>query len=175
MMIWSPNVNGSYTSKSAYSWLLHQRLDDDLTIGWAWIWRMKSLENKKFLLQPITRFLLSKLLFVLVVIFRRRIFFIASEIVFSLSGFGEGWVLRSLISFITLVMCSGFKHIPRVRTIAGSLLDCGVFGMLGMIFVSTISEGPCRKSISQLPLCCSYFHHLGSVERSAEYSIEAYA
>lgn len=54
MMIWSPNVNGSYTSKSAYSWLLHQRLDDDLTIGWAWIWRMKSLENKKFLLQPIT-------------------------------------------------------------------------------------------------------------------------
>lgn len=49
MVIWKGNLNGSYTAKSSYPWLLKNRFGDQLTYVWNWIWRLKASKKIKFL------------------------------------------------------------------------------------------------------------------------------
>lgn len=49
ILIWNENLNGSYTTKSGYQWLLRRRLGDDLCNGWNWVWKVKAPEKLKFI------------------------------------------------------------------------------------------------------------------------------
>jgi len=50
--IWSHNKNGVYTTKSGYSWLLHNSTSSSITpshLSWSWIWSLKIPEKFKLL------------------------------------------------------------------------------------------------------------------------------
>jgi hypothetical protein len=48
--IWPQNKNGIYSTKSGYNWLIsHQASDNNHSVTWNWIWRLKVPEKFKFL------------------------------------------------------------------------------------------------------------------------------
>jgi len=50
--IWTPNKNGTYTTKSGYTWLLpHTDMVSHFNFysSWSWIWKLKLPEKFKFL------------------------------------------------------------------------------------------------------------------------------
>jgi len=50
--IWNHNINGTYTAKSRYSWLLshsESNINPSAIVSWSWIWRLKIPEKFKVL------------------------------------------------------------------------------------------------------------------------------
>jgi len=50
--MWTPNTNGTYTTKSGYTWLLshtNTTIQIKSISSWSWIWKLKLLEKHKFL------------------------------------------------------------------------------------------------------------------------------
>jgi hypothetical protein len=49
LLIWEPAISGTYSAKSAYTWLLdkdNNRLHRDS--NWSWIWKLQISENIRF-------------------------------------------------------------------------------------------------------------------------------
>ncbi|KAJ1417008.1 Reverse transcriptase zinc-binding domain [Sesbania bispinosa] len=47
--IWTGSMNGIYTARSAYHWLVEKDLPPLLDQYWSWIWRLEAPENIRFL------------------------------------------------------------------------------------------------------------------------------
>lgn len=47
LYIWKENINGSYSTKSGFSWLLDQRANNYRDQTWSWIWKLPASENIK--------------------------------------------------------------------------------------------------------------------------------
>lgn len=48
--IWVGNINGIYTIKEGYAWLISRKQTDTLVGSWSWIWKIHAPENLKFLI-----------------------------------------------------------------------------------------------------------------------------
>jgi len=49
--IWPLNKNGIYNTKSGYNWLLSlHEADNQASVSWNWIWRLKVPEKINFLI-----------------------------------------------------------------------------------------------------------------------------
>lgn len=48
--IWEGNLDGTYTAKTSYKWLLNKNQGWSSTLEWSWIWKLPCPEKIKFLI-----------------------------------------------------------------------------------------------------------------------------